>query len=370
MNQQLSVILSEGTLAVFLIVAFILVVAANIYDIRLTLRRKSLGKMKTKFRRAHKSAITVLVYARNNADSIINCLESIRRNRYSRFDIVVINDLSMDNIGSVVRSYIQKHPRLPVRLYSKRKYTNKSEALLQGYRRSQKGDYVMVIDATNTIPTSLLRDSASRFWHDEKLDTLHFNVNNQTSDSLTLLYFRFVQLSRSMLDKFYTLVSEYRVVTNLSGSMYSLLAFKNACKSIAAAGKYDSDLIVFDSSVSDDKTAIIGQISKENSGIYYSVFAAVTVLLQTYSMYIAATLQSSLILIVGWLAAAFWLLLVTWSSRAIRTKDKITLSLCAPFIYFLIYVQFISHVFYVSANAISSVLKQIGHEFVVGAMAG
>jgi low temperature requirement protein LtrA len=85
-------------------------------------------------------------------------------------------------------------------------------------------------------------------------------------------------------------------------------------------------------------------------------------------MYLAAMLQSSLLLLIGWLAAALFLLLATWTSEALNNKDKITLSLCAPFIYFLIYLQLIIYVFYISISAITSLLKQIAREFVTGAM--
>jgi glycosyltransferase involved in cell wall biosynthesis len=370
MNQQLLVLISEGVLALFLVIAFIVLLMANIYDVKQAAQRKSIRKMQPKFRRVRMPTITILVYAQNGAATIENCLESIRRNRYPNYDIVVVSDLSTDDTRGAVRLYVQKHPHLPIRLYSKRSQGTKPEAFTQGYRRSQKGNFVLVIDATNAIPKSLLKDSATRFVYDDKLDSLHFNINNSSSDSITLLYYRFLQLSQTFLDKFYASIARYQVNPNTGGSMYSRLAFRNACKSSFVLGKYDSDLVVSDCSVSDDRTAIIHQFSKVNNIIYYLVFAIVTILLQTYSMYVAATLQSSLILTIGWLATAFWLLIVTWSSEALDIKDKITLSFCAPSVYFLIYVQLVIYVIFITTTAMASLLKYVAHEFVIGAMAG
>jgi hypothetical protein len=139
--------------------------------------------------------------------------------------------------------------------------------------------------------------------------------------------------------------------------MYRRQAYQNAIKSPEVFGKYDSDPVVSDHSVSDDRTAMSKQISKKNDGYYY-VFAIAVIILQSFSMYVSATLQSNSLLIIGVMATALWLILVTWSSEALDIKEKITLSLCAPFIYFLIYLQLIVHIFFVA-----------GRSFVIGAMA-
>ncbi|HUC96450.1 MAG TPA: glycosyltransferase family 2 protein [Candidatus Saccharimonadales bacterium] len=368
MNQQLLVLIPESVLAFFLGVAFVISLAANIHDIRQAAQRMSIRKMQPRLRRVRKPAISVIVFAKNNADTIENCLEGIRKNRYPHFDVVVADDSSTDDTRQVVRSYIKKHPHFPIRLYSKRRHTNKSEALMRGYDRSWKGDLVFTIDATDTISESLLRDSAARFICDNKLEALHFNVNNSDSDSITLLYYRFLQLSRSLLDKFLALISKYRVNSNMGGSMYRRAVFRSACGLSVIFGKYSSDLVITDHSVSDDKVAITNQLSKANNTTYYLIFAIFTILLQTYSMYLAATLQSSLILIIGWLAAALWLLIASWSSEALKTKDKITLSFCAPFVYFLVYLQLVIYVIFITTTAMAALLKKVAREFVIAAM--
>jgi hypothetical protein len=238
----------------------------------------------------------------------------------------------------------------------------------EGYKRSLKGDLVLDIDASNSITRSFLKDCAIRFLSDNKLQVLHFNVNNLNSGSINLLYFRFLQLSGSMLNKSFASVSKYRTNINSGGSIYRDQAFKNAIKSPVVIGNYASNLIISDRFMRDDKIAVSRQFSKENSSYLY-IFAVFVIFLQTYSMYLAATFQSKLLFIVGWVATALWLLMATWSSEALNNKDKITISFCAPFIYFLIYLQLIVQIVYILIFTISLLFKKIVHEFVAGAMA-
>jgi glycosyltransferase involved in cell wall biosynthesis len=355
MNQQLAVLIPEIVLGLFLVGAFVVIIAASVYDIRQALHRKSMIKSQSKFRQSKKPTISIIVQAYNNVETVKGCLESIRKNRYSHYDIVVVDNNSTDETRREVRLYMQKHPLLPLRLYSKRYKRSRFESISEGYKRSSKGDLVLDIDATSVIPKSFLLDCASRFWYDNQLQALHFNVNNVNSGSINLLYFRFRQLCGSMLNKSLSSMSKYRLKSNSGGIIFRYQALLNATKSPSVFAKYTSGLVVSDYCVTDDKTAMSIQLSRGGSA--YNIFAVILILLQTYSIFLAAVLQSRSLLFIGWLAMALFLLLVTWSSEALNNKDKITLSLCAPFIYFLIYSQLILHVFYVLARS-----------FVIGAM--
>lgn len=345
MSDQLIVWVSEGILLLFLVIAFVVVLAASIYDIRLTMQRKSLQKTRAKLRGIHRPTISVLVYARNSSNSIKNCLSAIKRNRYSRCDVVVIDDLSTDDTRRIIRSFNEKYPLFSLRLYSSRIHRDRRDTYLQGYRRSQKGDLVLIIDASSIIPSKLLKDSAARFVSDEKLRALHFNIYNTSLHSITLLYYRFRQLSGSLFSKFYSLISKYKMKTLESGTMYRRSAFRNICKTHFVLGKYDGGLIVADDLISNDMTAV-SRLAAQSASNRLSYLAIVigALFLQTYSVYAAATLQSRTLFMVGWLAIALWLLLAVWSSEALNIDSKIKLTFFAPIIYFLVYVHLILYV--------------------------
>jgi glycosyltransferase involved in cell wall biosynthesis len=359
MNQQLLVWLSEGALVFFLIAAFVVVLSANIYDIKLASRRKSIKKMQSTFRRMRKPAISVLVFAENSASSIKACLDSIRRNHYPNIDVVVVNNSSTDATRQTVRSIMEKYPKFPIRLYSKRSPGLRADALLQGYRRSQKGDCVLVIDASTTMGPTLLRDCVARFTYDNKLQAIHFNIKNPHSASVTLLSYQFLQLSKSLMNKFYSLFSKYRPSIHESGTIYRHSYFNTAGRSTVINGDYDSDLVISDSLVGDDKTAIAYQFNNTVGNMYYFLIAVIAILFQTYSMYMAATFQNKLLLTIGWLAMGLWLLIAIWSSRALKIRDKIKFSCCAPIVYFLVYVQLIVYLSSAVFKAIFSLTHSV-----------
>jgi cellulose synthase/poly-beta-1,6-N-acetylglucosamine synthase-like glycosyltransferase len=367
MNQQFAVWLSEGLLLLFLIAAYIVIVAASVYDIRLKMHKKAIDKVQAKLRGSRQPFVTILVYAQNSAENIEKCLDSICRSRYSRYDVVVIDDSSSDGTRGKVRLYKQKYPLFPVKLYSKRRRGDRLETFRQGYRRSQRGDLLLVIDALSTINPTLLKSGAARFVFDDKLNVLHLNVYNTSSNSITLLYYRFVQLSGSLFKKFLSLISKYQVETLEGGSIYRRCIFREACTEPSMIGRYDSNLVVADYSVNSDKDVISYLVAEQNKAQYkitdvvrgslFFIIAILAIILQTYSMYIAATLQSRVLLIIGWLAVALWLLIATWSAETTNIFDKIKLTFCVPIIYFLLYARTIIYVISKIITAISSLAR-------------
>jgi len=353
MNQQLIVWCSEAILLFFLVVAFLVVIGASVYDIRQASRKKVLAKVSAKLRRVRKPTITVLVYAKNSSDSIAGCLRSIKRNRYSRFDIVVADDSSTDDTRRIVRRFIEKYPLLPLRLYSSRLNRDRCEVNIQGYSRSQKGDLVLIINASNTIPASMLKDCATRFASDEKLNVLEFDIYSAHLDSITMTYYRFLQLSKSLFRKFLSLILIHKVNAINGGTIYRQPAFRNTCRAQIIPGRYDSGLMVADDSANNDMTALSNMLTlgKENR-LSYWIIAIAAILLQTYSMYTAATLQSTTLLTIGWFATAVWLLIAVWSSDPLKVSGKIKLTFFAPIIYFLVYAQLVLFVIFTIIKAI------------------
>jgi hypothetical protein len=261
-----------------------------------------------------------------------------------------------------VRRFKRSHPSFKLRLYSKRQRQDRIEALIAGYNRSQKNELILVIDASDVISPTLLRDSAMRFMHDKKLQALNFDYISTNLSSITMLLQRFKTMSQALVNKFFTTMPGYRI--NLRGKgMFRQASFKKACKSQVVKAKYDSSLRVLDYGINDDRAVITYQFVRSDWTINYLFVALLALVFQTYSMYVAATLQSKFLLIIGCIATAFWLLLITWASDSLALKDKIKLSFCAPIIYFLIYIQLIVYILSVVFHATTS-LARIARGFV------
>ncbi|MFZ2125721.1 MAG: hypothetical protein WA087_02530 [Candidatus Saccharimonadales bacterium] len=344
MNQQLIVYLSEGALLSFFVAAFMVMMIANIYDIRQKIRGIKMKKLHPSFRGRRLPTITVLVYAKESDNSVIDCLDGIRKNRYSRLDVVVVSASSV-KMKRLLKAYKQKYPLMPVRICLTKNNCSRIDALSQSYKRSQKGDYVLVVDSTSVIPVALLRHSVTKFL-DKKLGALHFNTQNETMSSITLIYDRFLQLSKSLADKYMSIASKYNLSVKASGNIYRRDIFKSALKLSNVRGLYDGELTIIDKSVLADNSAIrnmyLGYFDKRRGAIndmFIFMIIVLGALLQTYSMLAAATHQSTLLLTLGWLGVGLWLLLITLQAESSRITTKILITFCAPIAYFLIYMH-------------------------------
>ncbi|MFC2159172.1 glycosyltransferase [Actinomycetota bacterium] len=116
--------------------------------------------------------ISILIPARNEEDNIKRCINSLLKQDYDNFEILVLNDNSTDNTAKIVNELIKKDPR--IKLYQGkpliRGWLGKSYACQQlaGYA---KGQYFLFVDAdTLHFPTSISSSVACLLKY--KLDAL------------------------------------------------------------------------------------------------------------------------------------------------------------------------------------------------------
>ncbi len=338
MNQQLIILLSEAFTFLILLAAFVVLVSSNIYDIRQKINEKTIQKIIRKLRGSRQPSVTVIVYSDNNVATIEECLDSIRKSRYKNFDVVVADNSSSDNTRKKVRQFKEKYPIFHFRFYPKRVRNNMTATLSQGYNRSQKGDLVLVIDASTMVDANLIKSSVSRFEKDSKLNTLRFDAAIQSPNSVTMIYYSFLKLSKSLFNKYLSITSQYRVDRLVVGAMY------RRCSLMHPSGKgyYDSSLRIQKSSI-DDSTAIRHIIGNNDCQIINKiVLSVVFLMLQSYSIYVAATLQSKTLLIIGWSVVVVWAMIAAWSSQAMDIDGRLKITCSAPFVYFLIYAQLVA----------------------------
>ena len=337
MNQQFLIQLSEGLLFIFASIGLILVVLASVYDLRVIARRKYFRAIVARLRKPRQPHITVLVSAKNSATTIEACLGSISLSTYKNYDIVVVDNVSGDTTKQVMARYQQKYFKLPLYFYAKRKTSNQLSVLQQGYKKSQKGDYILVLDAASTITPTLLKECIARFVADDALSVLQLNNHFKEIQSITLLWLRFARLSQNMYAKSASLLSIGQVKAGESNAMYStLVLMKKPSKSKAmnVSCHYEGSLVV--------STTAVPQLRSPSFSFPIMWWGALdlALFLSTYFLYIAATLQSSSLLVLSWLILTTWLLAAVLSDEASKVFEKIRLIFCLPSFYFLLYAQF------------------------------
>lgn len=96
---------------------------------------------------------TLLIPARNEASSILRCLEAVSRQKFplERLEIIVLNDHSQDDTGSKVEQFQKQNNNLQLHLLNAEAcgFRGKKEAIAFGVDRA-KGDYILLTDADCT----------------------------------------------------------------------------------------------------------------------------------------------------------------------------------------------------------------------------
>lgn len=118
------------------------VVLASIYDLRRTLWRSTQA-----VRSRPRSHVTVLVAMRRSSDDINACVKSIRRLHYRRYDIVVFADSRVSREAKSAARATKPYARS----YIARKPVGREALVRNAYRRSQRGEMVLVLDASSVL---------------------------------------------------------------------------------------------------------------------------------------------------------------------------------------------------------------------------
>jgi len=119
--------------------------------------------------------ISVLVPARNEEANIANCLESLIKQDYANYEIIIIDDNSIDKTYEIAMDYAKKYPNIKVIKCPEKPegWLGKSYALHFGVKEAS-GDYFAFIDADVTLSSQIL---SKAFWF----------LNEKKADMISLL---------------------------------------------------------------------------------------------------------------------------------------------------------------------------------------
>jgi len=110
---------------------------------------------------------TVIIPARNEAASILTCLESMRCQEYAadRFEVLVVDDQSTDGTAGLVQTFLAAHPGFPGRILTMN--TSLGEAApykkraIEAAVAQAKGSWILSTDADCMLPPRWLQTLAA-----------------------------------------------------------------------------------------------------------------------------------------------------------------------------------------------------------------
>ncbi len=109
------------------------------------------AKRKNETSNVKQNTFTIIVPARNEEKTIADCLHSIINQTYNNtlFEIIVLNDYSIDNTSNIVSGLIKEFNTYQIRLVNLSDFDNvkhKKEAITKGIEEA-KNDYIILTDA-------------------------------------------------------------------------------------------------------------------------------------------------------------------------------------------------------------------------------
>ena len=99
-------------------------------------------------------AVSVIIPMYNAENYISDCLDSILNQTFKDFEVIVVNDCSLDNSGAIAESYLEKFGGR-LKIYDNKKNLGAGSTRNKGLTLS-RGDYIFFIDSDDFItPTAL-----------------------------------------------------------------------------------------------------------------------------------------------------------------------------------------------------------------------
>ncbi len=144
-----------------------------------------------------KFSLIVPVY--NVEKYVLNCLQSIDSQTYQNYEVIIVNDGSMDNSDAIIKNFIKDKKNFK---YYKKKNGGLSDARNYGLKYVI-GDYLIFIDSDDTINKDLLENLNNKLKED-KVDVVRFGLNIVNEKEQTL---RIINNAKESIDKYKTLKS-------------------------------------------------------------------------------------------------------------------------------------------------------------------
>jgi glycosyltransferase involved in cell wall biosynthesis len=335
-------LLETGTL-LLLGICFLLIITGSFYDIWMTRQRKAI-ELQTRRLQRNRPHVTVLVYAKNSASTTLDCLASILKNRYRQYDIVVVNNKSTDQTKVMLALFQRNHPTARLYVYNKRKSSTVRVSLQQAYRKSQRGTIILTLRSDSILSRTFIKEAVTHFkvlGASQSKTALLFGESLSSSQNLMAILRYFPQTSRRLLKKVASLLKIGRLPTGNSlfdtvhNTMYESPVLMNKASSLPTRYVYDSRISV--RVIPAFQLLLFRKRTFKELAVFYLTGIGL-VLYASYSMYMAATLQNTALLLFGWIVVVVWFFAAIWSDEASNIADKLRFSFVLPSLYFFLYL--------------------------------
>jgi poly-beta-1,6-N-acetyl-D-glucosamine synthase len=374
-----------GSMILGMALTMLNLIGASLYDLKEA--KKRLGLKKTRKKR-YQPLISVIIPAHDEALVIERCLTSISKNAYKKYEVIVVNDASKDDTKQIVETFIKKHPKLKIRLLSKRKNVGRGGAINAGFKAHGKGELIMALDADCVLDKQALKNAVQHFEADPGISALAANIRVMEHPSILGILQEFEYLTAFRSKKF-NVVSDSEYIVGGAGAVYRRDVFKQLkgfdesmwtedialSLSIAQLGNkafrlyYASDVEIYTEPVP-TYLGLFRQRYRWKLGSLQALFAhrdlffkrgkdhskalgwfrlplviwgEIMLLLEpilvTYFLYLALNFRNPTLYGIVWLVMSLILAFTVWADERLPLRKKLRLTFFVPIMYPLFYIM-------------------------------
>ncbi|MDO4727917.1 MAG: glycosyltransferase [Bacteroidota bacterium] len=104
-------------------------------------------KERKKTKSSPSNPVSIIICARNEEKNIAHTIESVLRQDYPNFEIVIVDDRSTDQTLNIIKSFARKNPQISYYVNSENNVLKgKKQALIQGISKA-KYEHILLLDA-------------------------------------------------------------------------------------------------------------------------------------------------------------------------------------------------------------------------------
>jgi len=363
------------------LVAILTSFGANVYDIREAKKKKQVAAHPYSRQFKKRPLISVIISTHNNESTIEQCIGSLLKSSYRKFEVIIVDKASDDKTKDIIKGLMKEYAHRPIRLMALRsdKRINSSQI---AYKKYGSGELVMLLEATSILDKKALSNAARHFNIEQGIGVLDFKHDVQFVYSTIGLFQKYENLLQYGSKKFISVSkSDYSVNTiNVLCRSDVFMAFRKHAKKTSIGNKnarsyYANDAIIYTAPMpsffhllrqryrlqrnrarsiwlqrklffrnAPDYTKFLTWF-RLPLAVFMGIVALFVPILLTYFLYMTVKLREPDLLLLSCAVLGIFLLSAIWSDDHLRLHRKLVLILLLPVTYGVFYVMSFVQIF-------------------------
>lgn len=145
--------------------------------------------------------VSVIMPCYNSEETVIKALNSLEKQTYQNFEVIIINDGSTDRTASIIENYIIQHKELNIRYYEQ---NNRGVSIARNHAlEKSNATYISFLDSDDTYNENFILNLVSTF---EKFDcdvacASYTRFDEELTEDGTIKYYEHMELLENFMHR-------------------------------------------------------------------------------------------------------------------------------------------------------------------------